>query len=403
MKTLFGDDAETHQVLGTLMEKGLAGYREADQKMREQADLIKRVNEELGTLKNVAEAAQGSFTNMLKELGASISPQLKALLGWLGELSSKVGQWARENPRTTQTLMLLAAGAAALLVVLGGVGMALVAVLGPLSVLRFLTARFALGLAAAKVGAQGASAGVGLLVRTTGWLTASWRALRALGVAGIFKAMGSAMASPAAWLGVLRGGVTGVWRLLTAFARANPLAAAVLGLVGAMAGLYAHWDKIKDYFNAGEWWSLAKEIWTALEWGLNAATLGVYDLLKTMAWKALRAVWDGIKGFVGLSGEGAGNAPANRAARSVAAAAAVAAAVPMTATAATSHLGLDTYQPVAIAPRSSSASVSTTNHVTVNAAPGMDPQAVGRAVSFELDRRERERASRRYSALADID
>ncbi|KQR50142.1 phage tail tape measure protein [Acidovorax sp. Leaf160] len=41
--------------------------------------------------------------------------------------------------------------------------------------------------------------------------------------------------------------------------------------------------------------------------------------------------------------------------------------------------------------------------ITINAAAGMDAQAIARAVAAELDRRERERDSRRFSRLSDID
>ncbi|MDA8455270.1 phage tail tape measure protein [Acidovorax sp. GBBC 3334] len=408
MHKLFGDDAETYQVLNTLMEKGKAGYDETVGKLQAQADLRMRVNEELKTLAAVTEAAQGSFTNLLKDLGATIAPELKALIGWLGEMAASAGAWARENPRVVKTLMLLAAGVAGLMVVAGGLGVALVGVLAPLAMARFLTGRFVLGLLAAKTGAAGAASGVGLLGRAAGWLTTAWAALRTIGVGGMFRAMGSAMASPAAWLGVLRGGAMGLWRLLTVFARANPIAALVLGLVGLFAGLYAHWDKIKEYFNAGEWWSMAKEIWAALEWGFNAATMGLYDLLKSIAVSALTGAWAGIKNFLGVGG--GEEAPGASKARSVAAAAAVAAAVPLSAAADATRL--DTYQPVLqpaapvqLMPRADAAPAprSTTNQITIHAAPGMDEKAVARAVTFEMDRRERAKNSRVASQLHDID
>ena len=41
--------------------------------------------------------------------------------------------------------------------------------------------------------------------------------------------------------------------------------------------------------------------------------------------------------------------------------------------------------------------------ITINPAPGMDPQAIARAVSAELDRRERAKRSRVLSQLSDID
>lgn len=401
MKKLFGDDDETHKVLNAFMDKGKAGYDEIVAKLQAQADLRMRVNEELKTLAAVTEAAQGSFTNLLKDLGATIAPELKALIGWLGETAASVGKWARENPRVVKTLMLLAAGAAALMTVVGGLGVALVAVLGPLAIVRFLTGRFALGLLAASTGAAGAASGVGLLGRAAGWLATGWAALRTMGVGGVFQAMGAAMASPARWLGVLGGGVGAVWRLLTAFARANPVAAAVLGLVGALAGLYAKWDEIKAAFDAGEWMKLGAAIWEGIEWGLNAATMGMYGVIKGLVATAWRAAKSGLG--LGGAGDGKEEAPAERKARTVAATAALAAALPLTAAAAPAPL--DNYQPMLIAPRAQAApgGNTTTNQITIHAAPGMDEKAVARAVTFEMDRRERAKSARVASQLHDID
>lgn len=401
MHKLFGDDAETYQVLTTLMEKGKAGYDETVAKLQAQADLRMRVNEELKTLAAVTEAAQGSFTNLLKDLGATIAPELKALIGWLGEMAASAGKWVRENPRVAKTFMLLAAGTSVLLMVVGGLGMALVAVMGPLAIVRFLTGRFALGLLAAKTGAAGAASGVGLLGRAAGWLATGWAALRTMGVGGVFQAMGAAMASPARWLGVLGGGVGAVWRLLTAFARANPVAAAVLGLVGALAGLYAKWDEIKAAFDAGEWMKLGAAIWEGIEWGLNAATMGMYGVIKGLVATAWRAAKSGLG--LGGAGDGKEEAPAERKARTVAATAAMAAALPLTAAAAPAPL--DTYQPMLIAPRAQAApgGHTTTNQITIHAAPGMDEKAVARAVTFEMDRRERAKSARVASQLHDID
>lgn len=55
--------------------------------------------------------------------------------------------------------------------------------------------------------------------------------------------------------------------------------------------------------------------------------------------------------------------------------------------------------PQAPAPMAAGASYS----ITINPAPGMDPQAIARAVSAELDRRERAKRSRVLSQLSDID
>lgn len=44
---MFGDDAEVNMVLSTIIEKGKAGYEEFAVKMEKQAELRKRVDEQL--------------------------------------------------------------------------------------------------------------------------------------------------------------------------------------------------------------------------------------------------------------------------------------------------------------------------------------------------------------------
>lgn len=84
-----------------------------------------------------------------------------------------------------------------------------------------------------------------------------------------------------------------------------------------------------------------------------------------------------------------------------------AAALAMAGAAAAPALAMD--GPVSTAPapmlasRASAAPVAGGHtEIHIHAAPGMDPQAIARAVSQELDRRERQRASRGRSALSDL-
>lgn len=105
---VFGNDAEVNQVVSTLIEKGKAGYEEFVAKMEKQADLRKRVDEQLGTLTNIWEATTGTFTNLLAEIGATIAPQLKQLSTELGEITEKVKNWVKANPELTGTLMKIA-------------------------------------------------------------------------------------------------------------------------------------------------------------------------------------------------------------------------------------------------------------------------------------------------------
>lgn len=165
INALWGDDAETTRVLSKWIDSNLDGYRQTVEKMQAQADLQQRVNEQLGTLKNVTDAAAGSYSNLLTELGASIAPELKAIITWLGEMAVGMGGWARENPKTTRAIMLTVAALGVLLTVAGAITMAIVAVLGPMTAARFLLGKWALGLLASRAAATGAASSMGLLAR----------------------------------------------------------------------------------------------------------------------------------------------------------------------------------------------------------------------------------------------
>jgi hypothetical protein len=156
MKKLFGDDSETHQVLNTMMEKGLDGYREVVAKMQAQADLRKRVDEQLKTVSAAAEAAQGSFTNMLKDMGATIAPDLVLILNKLGALANSIGAWTRENQAVVKWGLRLVGFVSVLAVGVGALGLSIASVLGPLMITRFLMARLALSMGAARTAATAA-------------------------------------------------------------------------------------------------------------------------------------------------------------------------------------------------------------------------------------------------------
>ena len=54
-------------------------------------------------------------------------------------------------------------------------------------------------------------------------------------------------------------------------------------------------------------------------------------------------------------------------------------------------------------PKAVATPLVTTNHINVQAAPGMDEKAMARAITFELDRRERELGRRSRSLMHDAD
>ncbi len=136
LSEMFGNDSETIQALNLLIDKGQAGYNETLAKMDAQADLQKRVNEQLGTLKNLWDAATGTFTNAMANFGEAIAPELKALTTLIAEISEAVSGWAKENPLLANTLMKIAGGLVFLLFVIAILSGVLLAILGPIAALR---------------------------------------------------------------------------------------------------------------------------------------------------------------------------------------------------------------------------------------------------------------------------
>lgn len=226
MKELFGDDSETLQVVNTLMDKGLAGYQEVADKMRNQADLQTRVKEQLGTLANTIEAAEGSWSNAMSEIGATIAPELKDLINGIGELAVSVKNWVKENPGLTSALVKTAGGLAMLLAVGGGVTLVMASFLGP-----FAMARYAL----------------------------TFLGIKSLGAVTALKGLGSALL----WAGktVL---------LLGRALMMNPIGLAVMAIATAAFLIYRYWDPIKAYFMG---------LWTEVKEGFNGGFAGIAALI----------------------------------------------------------------------------------------------------------------------------
>ena len=233
-KDLFGDDSETLTTLNTLMNKGLAGYREVADKVKAQADLRTRVDSQLKTLTNTMEAAQGSWTNALAEFGASIAPELKALLNWLGGVANGVGAWARANPMLAKSLTLTVAAVAALFTVLGSLTIVLAGILGPFAMVRYGLALF---------GIQGGA------------------------VLGMLRGL----------VGVLMGPLVAGIRLVSVALwglAANPLVLAIAAVVAVLAGaaylIYTNWDQVKAYLLG---------MWAEIKAGFDAGFGGIITVL----------------------------------------------------------------------------------------------------------------------------
>ncbi len=125
IKGIFGEDAETGQVVNALLDKGRSGYDEIVQKMRVQASLNQRVTAQLGTLKNLWEAMTGTATNGLASIGAVFSGDITPLIEGLGDLSARFNTWVQTHPHVIRSLVGMVAGFTAVKLAILGVNLAL--------------------------------------------------------------------------------------------------------------------------------------------------------------------------------------------------------------------------------------------------------------------------------------
>ncbi|SFQ06173.1 phage tail tape measure protein [Pseudomonas sp. NFPP28] len=253
---VFGDDAETLTTLNTMMNKGLAGYKEVQQKLQTQADLRTRVNEQLSTLTNIMEAAEGSFTNAMAEFGAAVAPELKDLINTLGEIANSVGAWARENPKLAGGLVKVVAAIAALAFVFGGLALTMASMLGPFAVLRYGMTMFGLQ-------GGGITKMLGRLMPTLTGLARNVFPMFAQGVRMLATTMGGALLTALRTVGIA------LWGLA-----ANPIVLIIAAVVAALAGgaylIYKNWDAVKNYF---------ANAWTEIKAGFDGGIGGIITTL----------------------------------------------------------------------------------------------------------------------------
>ena len=253
LQGIFGDDAETLQALNTMIEKGKAGYEEFAKKMEAQASLNQRVNDQLGTLTNLWDAASGTFTNFLAKMGESIAPELKELTKWIGGINEKLSNWAAQNPETANTIMKIVAAGGIFLTVITGIGAAISAVLVPIALAKF--SFFSL---------FGVFSGGGEISTIIGWLGRLGMALLGFGAkAAVFlvtNPFGWAILAVTAivllwrnWETVKAALIAG-WEWIKKVFQQNPLLAAFTGPIGWLIALLANWNKVKAALISGWEW-----------------------------------------------------------------------------------------------------------------------------------------------------
>lgn len=300
---VWGDDAETIGALTTMIRKGKEGYEEYAQKMQAQASLNQRVNDQLGTLTNLWDAASGTFTNFLAKMGESVAPQLKELTKWIGGINEKLSDWAAKNPQTAAAIMKTAAVIGIVLTAVVGIGAALSALLIPIALSKF--AFFSL------FGRMGKAAGGALgLARTLLKLGGSLAAFGA-------KAFVFLATNPFGWAILAVGALVMLWRnwdtvksalisgwewIEKTFA-ANPLLYAFTGPVGVIVLLGTHWKRLWNALVSG--WEWVKKVFggqnpiaVAISAAVNpiGTLIANFDRLKNAAGGA----WEWIKKTTGI-------------------------------------------------------------------------------------------------------
>ncbi|HHY5269050.1 TPA: phage tail tape measure protein [Neisseria meningitidis] len=303
LQSIFGDDSETLQALNTMIEKGKEGYDQFAQKLEAQASLRQRVNDQLGTLANLWDAASGTFTNFLAKMGESVAPQLKELTKWIGGINEKLSDWAAKNPETAAAVMKTAAFIGVLLTAVVGIGAALAALLIPIALSKFAFFSLFGGMGKAAGGALGLA---GTLLKLGGSLAAfgakalvflatnpfGWAILAVAALVGLYVY----------WDKVKAALITG-WEWIKKTFAANPLLYAFTGPVGAIVALFTHWERVKSALIAG--WEWVKKVFggqnpiaVAISAAVNpiGTLIANFDRLKNTAVGA----WEWIKKTTGI-------------------------------------------------------------------------------------------------------
>ncbi len=363
LKKIFGDDAETLQALTIMIEKGSAGYAETQARMAAQADLQTRVNVQLKTLKNLWDAASGTFTNALVAFGESVSPELHATAEWLGKVAERTQAWAKANPGLSHGLMTL---------------------------LKW-SSMLATGLGVLALGTAGGIKAFAFLAKNLGWV-------------------GSVLT----WLG-------GVIRVVGMAMMANPILAIVGLIAGAALLIWANWGTLGPKF-----WALISKVSGYLT-GLKDAALSAGHALVDGIVSGIASRWQALKSTVmNTAGAVAGwfkeklgiHSPSKVFAQlgdftmqGLAQGITGGQDDPLNAVMGVARK-LTTAGAVAIGGALSAGPAAAGgaagpggNHIEIHihAAAGQDAEAIARAVGAELDRRLSQQAARKRSSLRDAD
>ncbi|WP_250435768.1 hypothetical protein [Caballeronia sp. ATUFL_F2_KS9A] len=354
---------------------------------------LKAKGEQMTTGRETESLAQ--LKNLKQEIGEKVSPLYNAGLQMQATLTAKVVGFMKEHSTAAIAIITALTVLAALLVTVGTLTIALAGVLGPLAVLRF---------SMTMLGMQGE-----LLVRVLG-IGAS--AFRMFGTAAMFAGRAMLM---------------------------NPIGLAIAAVVAAIAVaayvIYTHWDTIKagaanawDFIRAKfaeftGWFSsmpaqfseIGSNIISGLVNGITSGLGTVKDAIvnvasSTVGWfkeklgiHSPSRVFGELGGFISQGAALGMEDEQGRVARAAVGLAGVAVNSFGAGALVRPTVAIDGRGPLSSAPAAagSAAAASSPAIINIYPQPGMDAQAIARAVAVELDRRDRAKQSRLSSSLSD--
>lgn len=182
---MFGNNSEVIQALNLLVDKGKTGYDETIAKMEAQADLQQRVNAQLGTLTNLWDAAKGTFTSVMVGFGETLAPDIKNILGFITDLTNRIGDWAKAHPELASFMMKTIAVIAVLAAALAGISTIMLTIIGPMALLRASVGVFSMGGGLI----SGVTSGVGMVSSAIGKISSVIRAVSAVMMANPILAL----------------------------------------------------------------------------------------------------------------------------------------------------------------------------------------------------------------------
>ncbi len=224
-----------------------------------------------GDLKNLDSAWEG-FRIQINDL---VNNQLRGLTQGLSDVVGSMTQWAKENPKLAQSLLVVGGSVLALTAAIGGTSLAVGLLMGPLAKLQLgftlLMGGRGIGGTVAMLRGLGTASGPAM-ASVRGWgplltsLTVNLRGISLItpgiraGLLGAFMAPGAAIGSVAKGIGMFALRLTGLpalWGLVTSAVSMlggalsllfSPIGLVVAAFVAAGLLIWKYWDPIKAFF-----------------------------------------------------------------------------------------------------------------------------------------------------------